>query len=261
MVLNDADSNPPSRPESTSSRNSSPPNRQAEALSFLHELKTVFASNMSIYYKFLTVLDEFKHQQIDSVDCLMRIGSLLRGHPNLINSFNTFAPPGFSLRASDRKVYVCKPNGVKEIPVNYDWSEAPAQVVPCLDPWTSLPWDNVFLSLVQQYLPYSVSSFCSLWVILLWCFSDWSRRAAFGYVLSVDSYKKKEKKTAILVDRCSSRIVFVCVCEKHSSTSFSVFHSRLFDLCFEPFSSEHQYICSIFLEMQYKRRLSIICVF
>jgi hypothetical protein len=50
-------------------------------------------------------MKEFKTQAIDTTMVIERVSSLFRGHPALINGFNTFLPPGYRIEAQSGMVY------------------------------------------------------------------------------------------------------------------------------------------------------------
>ena len=41
--------------------------------------------------------DQFKSQSIDTPGVIERVSTLFRGHPSLIQGFNTFLPPGYRI--------------------------------------------------------------------------------------------------------------------------------------------------------------------
>ena len=44
--------------------------------------------------------DQFKSQSIDTPGVIERVSTLFRGHPGLIQGFNTFLPPGYRIECS-----------------------------------------------------------------------------------------------------------------------------------------------------------------
>ncbi|GAA6061549.1 hypothetical protein JCM10212_001081, partial [Sporobolomyces blumeae] len=49
------------------------------------------------YDQFLTIMKDFKTQNIDTPGVIDRVSTLFRGHPSLIQGFNTFLPPGYRI--------------------------------------------------------------------------------------------------------------------------------------------------------------------
>ncbi|ODV95612.1 hypothetical protein PACTADRAFT_50307 [Pachysolen tannophilus NRRL Y-2460] len=101
------------------SQTNSPPNNQAQlsaapgsglaayrplnvkdALSYLDQVKVQFQNQPDVYNHFLDVMKDFKSQTIDTPGVIDRVSSLFRGHPNLIQGFNTFLPPGYRIECS-----------------------------------------------------------------------------------------------------------------------------------------------------------------
>jgi paired amphipathic helix protein Sin3a len=50
-------------------------------------------------------MKEFKTQSIDTTMVIERVSTLFRGHPALINGFNTFLPPGYRIEAQSGMIY------------------------------------------------------------------------------------------------------------------------------------------------------------
>ncbi|GMK60011.1 hypothetical protein CspeluHIS016_0902280 [Cutaneotrichosporon spelunceum] len=68
-----------------------------DALSYLDQVKIQFADQPEVYNRFLDVMKEFKGQVIDTPGVIDRVSTLFRGHPSLIQGFNTFLPPGYRI--------------------------------------------------------------------------------------------------------------------------------------------------------------------
>ncbi|CDZ97936.1 Histone deacetylase complex, SIN3 component [Phaffia rhodozyma] len=68
-----------------------------DALSYLDQVKVQFSDQPDVYNRFLDVMKEFKGQMIDTPGVIDRVSSLFRGHPSLIQGFNTFLPPGYRI--------------------------------------------------------------------------------------------------------------------------------------------------------------------
>ncbi|KAI9346076.1 hypothetical protein DFJ73DRAFT_482536 [Zopfochytrium polystomum] len=71
-----------------------------DALAYLNHVKIQFQEQPDVYNSFLDIMKEFKSQSIDTPGVIERVSSLFHGHPELINGFNTFLPPGFRIEAS-----------------------------------------------------------------------------------------------------------------------------------------------------------------
>ncbi|KAK4053505.1 hypothetical protein OIV83_001673 [Microbotryomycetes sp. JL201] len=71
-----------------------------DALSYLDRVKQQFASEYEVYDQFLTIMKQFKTQTIDTPGVIDRVSTLFRGHPALIQGFNTFLPPGYRIECS-----------------------------------------------------------------------------------------------------------------------------------------------------------------
>ena len=79
-------------------------NKQAlnvkDALSYLDQVKIQFSDNPDVYNRFLDIMKDFKSQAIDTPGVIERVSSLFKGHPTLIQGFNTFLPPGYHIECS-----------------------------------------------------------------------------------------------------------------------------------------------------------------
>ncbi|GAA6014189.1 hypothetical protein JCM11491_004132 [Sporobolomyces phaffii] len=71
-----------------------------DALSYLDRVKVTFAEQTEVYDRFLTIMKEFKSQGIDTPGVIDRVSTLFRGHPALIQGFNTFLPPGYRIECT-----------------------------------------------------------------------------------------------------------------------------------------------------------------
>ncbi|GAA6019428.1 hypothetical protein JCM10207_001383 [Rhodosporidiobolus poonsookiae] len=71
-----------------------------DALSYLDRVKLTFADQTEVYDRFLTIMKDFKSQGIDTPGVIDRVSTLFRGHPGLIQGFNTFLPPGYRIECS-----------------------------------------------------------------------------------------------------------------------------------------------------------------
>ncbi|PWN17764.1 hypothetical protein BCV69DRAFT_285648 [Microstroma glucosiphilum] len=71
-----------------------------DALSYLDQVKLQFAEQPDVYNRFLDIMKDFKSQSIDTPGVIERVSTLFRGHPSLIQGFNTFLPPGYRIECS-----------------------------------------------------------------------------------------------------------------------------------------------------------------
>lgn len=68
-----------------------------DALSYLDQVKIQFYNQADVYNNFLDIMKDFKLQSIDTPGVIDRVLTLFHGHPNLIQGFNTFLPPGYKI--------------------------------------------------------------------------------------------------------------------------------------------------------------------
>ncbi|GAA5892975.1 hypothetical protein JCM8208_004141 [Rhodotorula glutinis] len=68
-----------------------------DALHYLDRVKQQFANEYEVYDQFLTIMKDFKTQNIDTPGVIDRVSNLFRDHPSLIQGFNTFLPPGYRI--------------------------------------------------------------------------------------------------------------------------------------------------------------------
>lgn len=71
-----------------------------DALSYLDQVKVQFQNRPDVYNHFLDIMKDFKSQSIDTPGVIDRVSTLFRGHPSLIQGFNTFLPPGYRIECS-----------------------------------------------------------------------------------------------------------------------------------------------------------------
>ncbi|KAH3661386.1 hypothetical protein OGAPHI_006793 [Ogataea philodendri] len=71
-----------------------------DALSYLDQVKIQFQNQTDVYNNFLDIMKDFKSQSIDTPGVIERVSTLFRGHPKLIDGFNTFLPQGFAIECS-----------------------------------------------------------------------------------------------------------------------------------------------------------------
>ncbi|KAL5614953.1 uncharacterized protein BROUX77_000790 [Berkeleyomyces rouxiae] len=68
-----------------------------DALTYLDQVKVQFHEQPDVYNRFLDIMKDFKSQAIDTPGVINRVSDLFAGHPNLIQGFNTFLPPGYRI--------------------------------------------------------------------------------------------------------------------------------------------------------------------
>ena len=68
-----------------------------DALSYLDQVKVRFQAEPDVYNRFLDIMKDFKSQAIDTPGVIKRVSQLFTGHPELIQGFNTFLPPGYRI--------------------------------------------------------------------------------------------------------------------------------------------------------------------
>lgn len=123
-----------------------------DALSYLDQVKVQFHDSPGVYNKFLDIMKDFKTQMIDTPGVIDGVSSLFRGHPSLIQGFNTFLPPGYRIdvaqgdvnnQAGHSSAYslitVTHPMGIqtqKRVPLQTGGEEIGSHVVP--DPSTTV---------------------------------------------------------------------------------------------------------------------------
>ena len=88
-----------------------------DALTYLDQVKVRFQDQPEVYNKFLDIMKDFKSQAIDTPGVIDRVSSLFNGHPQLIQGFNTFLPPGYKIEAgwdnNPNSIRVTTPSGSK----------------------------------------------------------------------------------------------------------------------------------------------------
>ncbi|KAK4128657.1 hypothetical protein N657DRAFT_676412 [Parathielavia appendiculata] len=86
-----------------------------DALSYLDQVKVQFHDHPDVYNRFLDIMKDFKSQTIDTPGVINRVSELFAGHPNLIQGFNTFLPPGYriecGLENNPNSIRVTTPSG------------------------------------------------------------------------------------------------------------------------------------------------------
>ncbi|THH26382.1 hypothetical protein EUX98_g7806 [Antrodiella citrinella] len=94
-----------------------------DALSYLDSVKVQFQDRPDVYNLFLDIMKDFKSQQIDTPGVIERVSNLFRGHPMLIQGFNTFLPAGYRIECDMDSIHpnyitVTTPAGVTTRSIN-----------------------------------------------------------------------------------------------------------------------------------------------
>lgn len=87
----------------------------------MDQVKVQFADQPDVYNKFLDIMKDFKSQAIDTPGVINRVSELFAGHPNLIQGFNTFLPPGYRIECgtgNDNTIRVTTPMGTTVQSIN-----------------------------------------------------------------------------------------------------------------------------------------------
>ena len=93
-----------------------------DALSYLDQVKVQFMEHPDVYNRFLDIMKDFKSQAIDTPGVIDRVSTLFNGHPNLIQGFNTFLPPGYRIECgtgdNSHTIRVTTPSGTSNLTVS-----------------------------------------------------------------------------------------------------------------------------------------------
>ncbi|TDL28279.1 PAH2 domain-containing protein, partial [Rickenella mellea] len=80
--------------------NANRPLNVTDALSYLDAVKLQFWEKPDVYNNFIDIMKDFKCQVIDTPGVIERVSVLFYGHPDLIQGFNTFLPPGYRIECT-----------------------------------------------------------------------------------------------------------------------------------------------------------------
>lgn len=75
--------------------------RVEDALLYLDDVKREFGDRPRVYNEFLTIMKNFKSQEVDTPGVIARVSKLFRGYNNLILGFNKFLPDGYKISLAD----------------------------------------------------------------------------------------------------------------------------------------------------------------
>ncbi|KAL9020586.1 MAG: hypothetical protein Q9185_002172 [Variospora sp. 1 TL-2023] len=122
-----------------------------DALSYLDQVKVRFVDHPDVYNRFLDIMKDFKSQTIDTPGVIERVSSLFAGHPELIQGFNTFLPPGYRIECGTRDdpntIRVTTPMGttVSQMPSAHNRLNGSLNGGPSLDNLSSAIRQNAFI--------------------------------------------------------------------------------------------------------------------
>ncbi|KZV86899.1 hypothetical protein EXIGLDRAFT_724332 [Exidia glandulosa HHB12029] len=69
-----------------------------DALMYLDVVKAQFADSPEVYNMFLDIMEQFKTQQLGTLDVIHRVATLFRNSPVLIEAFHAFLPAGYHIQ-------------------------------------------------------------------------------------------------------------------------------------------------------------------
>lgn len=76
------------------------------SLSYVQNIKDTFKDDPAVYRKFSRILGDYHSNEVDVVSTLYEIVSLFQHHPDNVLGFNTFLPPGYSVRMTEKTAYM-----------------------------------------------------------------------------------------------------------------------------------------------------------
>ena len=119
-----------------------------DALSYLDQVKVRFVDHPDVYNRFLDIMKDFKSQAIDTPGVIDRVSNLFAGHPELIQGFNTFLPPGYRIECGTQD----DPNAIRvTTPMGTTVSQMPAGPNHFMSVIGQGP-ENVMVSIRQGYV-------------------------------------------------------------------------------------------------------------
>jgi paired amphipathic helix protein Sin3a len=75
--------------------------RVEDALLYLDDVKRAFDDRPEVYNEFLSIMKNFKSQEVDTPGVIARVSKLFHGYNNLILGFNKFLPDGYKISVED----------------------------------------------------------------------------------------------------------------------------------------------------------------
>ncbi|CAB9518048.1 amphipathic helix protein Sin3-like [Seminavis robusta] len=75
--------------------------RVEDALLYLDDVKRAFDDRPEVYNEFLSIMKNFKSQEVDTPGVIARVSRLFHGYNNLILGFNKFLPDGYKISVED----------------------------------------------------------------------------------------------------------------------------------------------------------------
>lgn len=82
--------------------------RVEDALLYLDDVKREFGDRPRIYNEFLSIMKNFKSQEVDTPGVIEKVSKLFRGYDTLILGFNKFLPDGYKITTEDLKIQEAK---------------------------------------------------------------------------------------------------------------------------------------------------------
>ncbi|KAI9764977.1 MAG: Transcriptional regulatory protein sin3 [Geoglossum simile] len=118
-----------------------------DALSYLDQVKVQFVDQPDVYNLFLEIMKDFKSQAIDTPGVIERVSNLFAGHPNLIQGFNTFLPPGYRIECGTGD----DPNAIRvTTPMGTTVQSMSSGIRPPSNPPNPAPTSNGVVSTARQ---------------------------------------------------------------------------------------------------------------
>ncbi|KAH8924236.1 PAH2 domain-containing protein, partial [Atractiella rhizophila] len=68
-----------------------------DAIAYLARVQEAFHGKTEVYNRFLDIMKEYKGDLIDTAEVIERALALFSGNAHLVQGFNTFLPPGWSI--------------------------------------------------------------------------------------------------------------------------------------------------------------------
>eukprot|EP00980_Cylindrotheca_fusiformis_P029895 scaffold24012_cov186-Cylindrotheca_fusiformis.AAC.8 len=82
--------------------------RVEDALLYLDDVKREFGDRPRVYNEFLSIMKNFKSQEVDTPGVIDKVSKLFRGYNTLILGFNKFLPDGYKITTEDLQIQDAK---------------------------------------------------------------------------------------------------------------------------------------------------------